>query len=137
MIVGHGIDLVEIARIQKLLDFGGDDFLFGAFTRAERDLSREESNVVQFLAGRLAAKEAVAKALGTGFSGSVSWQHVTILRRSGGMPTVALAKAALAEANRLGVDGWFLSISHSDTSAIASAIALSAGGCGGGMPVSN
>lgn len=129
MIVGNGIDVVDISRVQKLLAGFEEDYLLGAFTRAERELAQEHSCRVAFLAGRVAAKEAVVKALGIGFSGDVAWQHVEINRLEDGQPSVRLSGAALAEANRLGVVRWFISISHSDSTAVASAIAV-----GGRLP---
>lgn len=75
--------------------------------------------------GRLAAKEAVVKAIGTGFSGEVSWTEVEILRLPSGQPEVSLSGSAKTVAEGLGVTRWLLSISHSNLFAVASAIAVS------------
>jgi holo-[acyl-carrier protein] synthase len=124
MIVGHGVDVVDIGRIQKFLSVDADDFLHGTFTRAERETESQEHDRAEFLAGRLAAKEAVVKALGTGFTGDISWQQVEIVRKESGQPTVQLSGAARAAAETLGANRWLVSISHTETVAFASAIAI-------------
>jgi holo-[acyl-carrier protein] synthase len=124
MIVGHGVDMVDVDRIRRLLATMEEDFLLGTFTGAERSVACDEHERVLFFAGRLAAKEAVAKALGTGFTGEISWLHVEILRDGDGRPDVRLTGAALAEAKRLGINRWLLSISHIEAVAFASAIAV-------------
>jgi holo-[acyl-carrier protein] synthase len=123
-ILGHGIDVVDIGRIAKLLSALEDDFLLGTFTHAERQIDCQEHERAGFFSGRLAAKEAVVKALGTGFTAEVSWQHVEILRREDGQPYVNLRAAAAARAESLGVTNWLITISHTETVAVASAIAL-------------
>jgi holo-[acyl-carrier protein] synthase len=124
MILGHGVDVVDVSRIEKLLSALEEDFLLGTFTYAERQIECQPHERGAFFSGRLAAKEAVVKALGTGFSGEVSWQHIEILRGEDGQPYVNLRAAAAARAETLGVTGWLLSISHTEAVAIASAIAL-------------
>jgi holo-[acyl-carrier protein] synthase len=124
MIVGHGVDVADIERIRKLLAGMEHDFLLGTFTREERATECNAHERAEFFAGRLAAKEAVVKALGTGFAGEISWQQVEILRLDGGSAEVRLRGAALAEAERLGVRRWLLSISHCASVAFASAIAV-------------
>jgi len=124
MIVGHGVDVADVERVRRLLAAMEEDFLLGTFTRAERSVECQEHDRAPFFAGQLAAKEAVVKALGTGFTGEISWQQVEILRRDDGRPEVRLRGAALAEAERLGIECWLLSISHTDTVAFASALAV-------------
>lgn len=124
-LIGHGIDIVELARVTASLRSSPDDFLEGAFTEAERALAGEPAERVGYYGGRLAAKEAVAKALGTGFTGDVSWADVEILRLSSGQPEVRLSGGAKAVADGLGVTRWLLSISHSNAFAVASAVAVS------------
>ena len=85
--------------------------------------SRERA---QFFAGRFAAKEAVGKALGTGISGDIAWKDIEILRDVNGAPLVSLSGETLDVANALGVTRWLLSISHTETYAVASAIAVTA-----------
>jgi holo-[acyl-carrier protein] synthase len=124
MIVGHGIDLVEIRQIERRLAAAQDEWVGGAFTEAEQAQADPEPHRAQYFAGRYAAKEAVAKALGTGFSGEVTWHDVEILRTETGAPTVNLSEGALEAAKALGITGWLLSISHVDAFAVASAIAV-------------
>jgi holo-[acyl-carrier protein] synthase len=124
MIVGHGVDVQDVARIRKLLSFAEDDFLVATFSEAERAIDFGERERAEFFAGRLAAKEAVAKALGTGFAGDVACRQVEILRKDGGQPEARLSGAALAAADELGVTRWLVSISHTEAVAFASAIAV-------------
>ena len=124
MIVGHGVDVEDVARVRKLLEAANEDFLEGTFTRSEREIECSEHERAEFFAGRIAAKEAVVKALGTGFTGEISWQQVEITRMSSGQPGVRLRGAALAAAEALGVGRWLISISHTDAVALASAIAV-------------
>jgi holo-[acyl-carrier protein] synthase len=84
MIFGHGVDVQDVNRIRKILAFAEEDFLLSTYTRAERETDCREHERAEFLAGRFAAKEAVAKALGTGFVGVMSFQDVAILRKEGG-----------------------------------------------------
>ncbi len=124
-LMGHGIDIVELARITASLQTSPDDFLEATFTEAERRLAGEPAEWAGYYGGRLAAKEAVVKALGTGFSGEVSWADVEILRLPSGQPDVRLSGGAKAVADGLGVTRWLLSISHSSSFAVASAVAVS------------
>jgi holo-[acyl-carrier protein] synthase len=124
MIVGHGVDVQDIARIGKILSFAEEDFLVTTFTEAERAIDYGEHERAEFFAGRLAAKEAVAKALGTGFAGDVACRQVEILRNDSGQPVARLSGAALVAADDLGVTRWLVSISHSGAIAFASAIAV-------------
>jgi holo-[acyl-carrier protein] synthase len=86
---------------------------------------------LQYLAGRFAAKEAIAKALGTGFNGEVAPQEIEIRSRSSGAPKIILSGEASQTAVNLGITDWKLSISHTDSAVIASAIALEARYSGG------
>ncbi len=124
MIVGHGIDIVEIGKIERRLATAHGEWIESAFTAAEQAQADPDPHRAQYFAGRYAAKEAVAKAMGTGFSGDVTWHDVEILRSVTGAPTVGLTDAAADVAESLGITLWLLSISHSDSFAIASAIAV-------------
>jgi len=123
-IIGHGIDIVAIHRIAGLIDRCAEDFLEGTFSANERKEAEASETANAFFAGRFAAKEAVVKALGTGFSGDIAWTDVEILRQSIGAPHVRLSGGALAVAQSLGVTRWLVSISHDESHAVASAIAL-------------
>lgn len=124
MIVGHGIDVQDVARISNLLEIAEEDFLVSTFTEAERAIDIGDQERAEFFAGRLAAKEAVAKAIGTGFAGDVAFLQVEIVRKEGGQPEARLHRAALDVANALGVTRWLVSISHTESVAFASAIAV-------------
>lgn len=119
-LVAHGVDLVDISRTRKLIELS-EDFMTASFTVAERALDPARSP--EFYAGRWAAKEAVAKALGTGFSQGITWLSIEILRDPFGAPIVTLYDAAAKRAQDLGITSWLLSISHTSDHVIASAIA--------------
>ena len=119
MILRTGVDLIEISRIQEVVARHGRHYLERIFTPAELERSgrRPES-----LAGRFAAKEAVAKALGSGI-GDVSWQEIEILGDEQNAPTLILRGAAEQKARELGLTHWSLSLSHSLSHAIAFVVA--------------
>ena len=96
MIIGIGSDLVDIRRIQKTLDRHGDRFIQRIFTDIEREKSERRANRAASYAKRFAAKEACAKALGTGLRGSVYWRDMGVVNLKGGRPTLALTGGALA-----------------------------------------
>jgi holo-[acyl-carrier protein] synthase len=122
-IVGHGIDMESEARIEGYLK-SRERWAERIFSPAERELAGELAKHAYFYAGRFAGKEAVAKALGTGFSGDVTVLGIEILRLPSDAPYVRLNGATLRFATELGVTGWFISISHRNGLAIASVIAL-------------
>lgn len=115
-----GIDLIEIDRLERAIQRHGDRFLRRVFTPAELD---EVGGNPASLAARFAAKEAVAKALGTGI-GTVTWLEIEVLRGPAREPNLHLmgAAARLASENRL--HQWSLSLSHTHTHAIAMVVAL-------------
>src|ERR1700675_4492956 len=78
MIVGHGIDITDLQSVEQRLASSEGDWIDGAFTVAEQEQADPSPNHVAYYAGRYAAKEAVAKALGTGFSGDVTWLDIEI-----------------------------------------------------------
>ena len=123
-IVGHGIDAIEIARIDKLLRSPERNWAAGIFTAAEREQADEAPLDARYYAGRFAAKEAVSKALGTGFSGEVSVHGIEILRLESGAPSVNVINGVRAVADALGVTQWFISITYSGDLAIASVLAV-------------
>ncbi len=124
MIIGHGFDLVDTARVQRMLDTHGDRFLSRCFTEGEQTYARAQKRCIEHLAGRLAVKEAVVKALGTGFTQGIAWTDIETLRADSGQPIVVLHGRAHGVAQSLGITGWLVSISHVNTLAGASVIAL-------------
>jgi holo-[acyl-carrier protein] synthase len=124
MIVGHGIDVVEISRLAQSLQRHGDRFLERVFTPAERDYCCGKRRELEHLAGRFAAKEAVLKVLGTGWAGSISWQDVEVVNNEAGAPSVRLSGESARVADRLGIRRVLVSISHTGDWAAASAIGV-------------
>jgi len=119
VIVGIGVDIVEIERLRAVLERQKDRFLRRVFTPGEQEYCSKHRDPVPHYAVRFAAKESLFKALGTGWSGGVSWQNVEILRKGGGAPTVSLSGAAGDAARRLGAKNIHVSLSHSDQNAVA------------------
>ncbi len=124
-IVGHGIDLVDIAEMRRWIEDPRDPLIPRCFVREEVEELSNSPDRVERLAGRFAAKEAVLKALGTGFGAGVAFSDVIISRAAGAPPQVRLTGGALRAASELGITEWRLSISHTGTMAMASAIAIS------------
>lgn len=122
-IVGHGIDAVEIARIEEFLRAPTRNWAAGIFSAAEREQADEAPLDARYYASRFAAKEAVSKALGTGMAGDVTVHTIEILRLPSGAPTVNVIGGAREVADGLGVTHWFISITYSGGLVIASVIA--------------
>ena len=123
-IIGHGIDLVETDRIAQMLDEHSDRFLARCFTAAEQAyVAQNRRRWVEHLAGRFAAKEAILKALGTGWRDGIAWTDAEILRLESGQPKVALHGVCDKLAHEMGITHWQISISHTRSYAMASAIA--------------
>lgn len=116
-----GIDLIEIARVQAGIARFGERWLNRFYTPAERAYCADQPHR---LAARLAAKEAVAKALGTGI-GDISWREIEILGDARGRPTLTLHGAAAALASSMGLTAWDVSLTHTRETAGAVAIATS------------
>jgi holo-[acyl-carrier protein] synthase len=123
-IIGHGIDIVEVAQIGRWVEDARNPLIARCFAQAELDEIGDGPGRIECLAGRFAAKEAVLKSLGTGFGGGVAFSDVIIHRAPGGPPEVRLAGGAAKAAAERGIAVWQLSISHAGGLAIASAITL-------------
>lgn len=117
MIVGVGIDIAELDRVGASYRRFGDKFSARVLTPAERALL--PANPVAYLASRFAAKEAAVKALGTGFSGGITFQDIEILPAPTGKPLLHLRNQARQRAEDLGVRQAHLSISHGRDNAVA------------------
>ena len=122
-LIGHGIDLVEVERIRDAIERHGDRFLRRIYTPGEQAQAGDGPLRIQFLAGRFAAKEAVMKALGTGWARGVAWTDLDVRRLPSGRPEVALSGKCQAIAADLGVAQWEMSITHTAGHAAASALA--------------
>lgn len=124
-VVAHGIDLVEIERIERMEREHAERFIDRCFSLAERDGADERpKRRHEFLAGRFAAKEAVLKALGSGWSGGIRWTDVEVVNERSGRPVVRLEGEAARIAAQQGVTEWVISISHTAGLAMASVIGL-------------
>jgi len=121
MILGTGIDVIDFAKFDRAMDSHGSRFLQKVFTDREIEYCRSKARPVQHFAGRFAAKEAVMKALHTGWSNGVSWKGIEVSVESSGVPSVRLSGGARARAEAIGLKAVHLSISHSGDYAIASA----------------
>ena len=110
-----GIDIIEIARIEKAIARWREGFLHRVYTKPELKLYQKKPSS---LAARFAGKEAVIKALGKQAKG-ISWKEIEILSDSNGKPLVSLHGKAQNQANRLGLDKLAISLSHSKEYAIA------------------
>jgi holo-[acyl-carrier protein] synthase len=119
MIVGIGIDLIELDRIAGVYERQGVRFLHRIFTESERDYFARWRDPIPRIAGRFAAKEAVMKALGTGWSDGVRWRDIEVIRRRGGKPEVHLHGRAREIFESLGAEFIHCTITHSRDYAMA------------------
>ncbi len=120
----HGIDLVECDRLKQAVDRHGEHFLRRVFTAGELAYCRGRKREIEHLAGRFAAKEAVLKALGTGWVSGISWTDVEVCNDAAGRPHVNLSGRCRELAETLGVDEILISISHTNAMAMASVIGI-------------
>lgn len=125
MVVGIGTDMIEIERIEHSIARFGDRFLARVFTPGEIAYCRAKRMSGESFAARFAAKEAGAKALGTGISRGVSWPEFEVTRRPGQRPELVLHGRARQIADRLGITRLNLSLSHSKQLSIAVVVAES------------
>src|SRR3954451_6631803 len=112
MIVGTGVDITEVGRIQAAVKRFGDRFLRRVFTPAEVRYCMGKPNAAERLAARFAAKEAGMKAIGTGLRQGVTWQDVEVVRLPGHRPMLAFHGKAAEFAAQLGCKSTHLSLSH-------------------------
>jgi holo-[acyl-carrier protein] synthase len=122
MIVGTGIDIAEVPRIEASIARFGNRFLHRIFTEAEIRYCESKANRVERYAARFAAKEAAMKAIGTGWNHGVTWRDVEICRQPGRRPTIAFHGKAAKFAAKLGAVHIALSLSHTREYAIAQVI---------------
>ncbi len=121
-IVGVGIDLVEIAEIERLLSDPAGHFLRRCFTETECATAGDGARGVRRLAGRFAVKEAVVKAIGAGWGDGIAWTDIEVLAAPSGAPFVTLREGAAAAAGH--VRRWLVSISYAGAYATAVAVAV-------------
>jgi holo-[acyl-carrier protein] synthase len=120
MVLGLGTDLIETRRMQESIDRFGERFLERIFTAGEiAYCTRKKKNAAESFAARFAAKEAGAKALGTGISHGVSWKEFEVKRETSGRPSLHLTGRAAEWAKAMGVRRVQLSLTHSRELAMA------------------
>ena len=119
MIVGIGVDIVEIRRLREVLERQQDRFIRRVFTESEQEYCRAHRDPVPHYAARFAAKESLFKALGTGWAKGVSWKDAEVVRAAMRAPILVLHGRAEKLSQALGVQGIYLSLSHSGDSAVA------------------
>src|SRR5579871_3557846 len=119
MIVGLGVDISEIDRIEAAIQRHGRPFLERVFTPQEIAYCERHRDRAERYAARFAAKEATMKALGTGWRRGVRWVDIEVVRHPSGRPTIELRGASRQHAERLGVSRIHISLTHSGNLAFA------------------
>ena len=122
MIVGVGVDIAEIDRIEAAARRHGQAFLERVFTPAEITYCERHKKKFERYAGRFAAKEAAMKALGTGWRKGVRWRDIEVKNQPGGKPVISFAGVTGEHAARLGAKRYSVSITHSGNLAFAQVI---------------
>jgi len=122
LIVGIGIDVLEISRLRRSLAEHGTRFTSRVFTPAEREFCLSRSDPAPHFAARFAAKEALFKAIGTGWAKGVRWQDVEVRRDGARPPDLHLSGEAARRCRTLGVSAVHISLSHSENTAVAAVI---------------
>lgn len=125
-VVSVGTDLIECERIARLLDRHHDSFMQRVLTAGEQAYVAGKAKPIPHIAGRFAAKEAILKALGTGWRGQIAWTDIDIVNDANGQPHVTLSGHTAALARQRGIAKFLLSITHTEHHAAATAIGLSA-----------
>ena len=123
-VLALGLDLVEVARILDLLERYGGRFKERTFIEGERTYCDRCADPAMHYAARFAAKEAVAKALGTGFADGVGWTDIEVVRADNGQPSIALHGGAASRAQSQGVQRVLLTLTHIKDVAAASVAAV-------------
>jgi holo-[acyl-carrier protein] synthase len=123
MVIGLGTDLIEIERIERSVARFGERFLERVFTPGEIAYCRAKRTSAESLAARFAAKEAGAKALGTGISRGVNWKEFEVRRQPGQRPELHLSGRAAEIAQHLGIRRLSLSLTHSREMSMAVVVA--------------
>lgn len=125
-LVGIGTDIVECLRIAQMIERHGELFMNRVYTPHELEYCHSRKQSTQHFAGRWAAKEAVLKALGTGWVRGISWRDVEVRNDGGGKPLIELHGGAKERALQIDVEEVMISISHCRSHATAYAVAIGA-----------
>lgn len=126
MILGIGSDLIDIRRVEKALDRHGERFIARVFTEVEKEKSERRRERAASYAKRFAAKEACAKALGTGIARGVFWRDMGVVNLPGGKPTMRLTGGAAARLAAIVPDGQeaFIHLTITDDFPLAQAFVI-------------
>ena len=122
MILGIGVDIVEIDKLRLAMIRRGERLRDRAFTRSEIEYCEGRANKFQHYSARFAAKEAVLKAIGTCWRDGVSWQDAEVSNQMTGKPILLLRGRTLELANLMGVRKYWISLSHTDQYAVAQVV---------------
>ena len=122
-IIGIGTDIIECLRIGQMIERHGELFINRVYTDHEIQYCQSRKQAIQHFAGRWAAKEAILKALGTGWRKGISWRDVEVRNEPGGRPVVALRGGDRDVVEQLGIAEMLISISHCRSHATAYALA--------------
>lgn len=125
-IIGIGTDIIECLRIAQMIERHGDLFINRVYTTHEIQYCQSRKQSTQHYAGRWAAKEAILKALGTGWRRGISWRDIEVRNEPGGRPVVAMRGGARDVVEKLGITEMLISISHCRSHATAYALAQGA-----------
>ena len=126
MIIGIGNDLIDINRVERVLDRFGDRFVRRVYTNVERAKSERRANRVESYAKRFAAKEACSKALGTGIRMGVFWRDMAVTNLNSGKPTLSLTGGAAKRLDEITPKGMIpqIDISMTDEPPLAQALVI-------------
>jgi len=123
-VIGIGTDIVECLRIGRMIEQHGELFLTRVYTNREIRYCQSRKQAIQHFSGRWAAKEAVLKAIGTGWRRGISWRDIEVRNDSGGQPHVAVRGGAKEVTQQLQIANILISISHCRSYATAYALAV-------------
>lgn len=123
-ILGIGVDIVETKRIESSLERFGDRFLHRVFLGGEIEYCQSMKFPARHFAARFAAKEALSKAFGTGIGRQIGWRDIEVCRKESGEPYMVLHGGAEQLAQSLFVTGTLVSLSHTDSYAVANVVVV-------------
>jgi len=123
-VLGAGTDITECLRIGQMIERHGELFVQRVYTTREIEYCQRRRMAMQHFTGRWAAKEAILKALGTGWRQGISWRDIEVLNGPSGRPVVTLMGGTQDMAEKMGIAGVLVSISHCRTHATAHAVAV-------------
>lgn len=124
-IIGIGTDITECSRIERMMERHPDAFIERVYTETEQAYCKKRNKqALQSWAGRWAAKEAVLKAIGTGWVKGITWRDVEVVNETSGKPTIVLHGGAKEEAEKRGITQVLITISHCNCHAVANAVAV-------------